>query len=140
MTKEDLINFNINQQWRKARIEFCEKQIETLGRLTTVLSDMPKGSRKVYDNEAESLSKLIDQIRQLEKEIENEVIETENKIKEQLDKLDPKHGLLLYNHYILGNSIKYIAREMLHYELKYTYTLRDDALNEFDKLNHEKKG
>ena len=81
MTREDLINFNISQQWRKARIEFCEKQIETLGRLTTVLSDMPKGSRKVYDNEAESLSKLIDQIKQLEKEIENEVIETENKIK-----------------------------------------------------------
>ena len=63
-----------------------------------------------------------------------------NALWEQLDKLDPKHGLLLYNHYILGNSIKYIAREVLHYELKYTYTLRDDALNEFDKLNHEKKG
>ena len=137
MTREDLINFNISQQWRRARIEFCEKQIETVGRLTAVLSDMPKGSRKVYDNEAESLSKLIDQIRQLEKEIENEAIEGENKIKKQLDKLEPKHGLLLYNHYILGNSIKYIAREVLHYREKYVYDLKKEALDKFDEVQEK---
>jgi phospho-2-dehydro-3-deoxyheptonate aldolase len=139
MTREDLINFNISQQWRKARIEFCEEQIKTIGRLTSVLNDMPKGSRKVYDNEAESLSKLIDQIRELEKEIKGIIVEQENKINEQLQKLEPKYGLILYNHYILGNSIKYIAREVMHNEIKYTYTLRDKALDKFDQLNHEKK-
>ena len=137
MTREDLMKFNISQQWRKARIEFYEKQIETIGRLTAVLSDMPKGSRKVYDNEAESLSKLIDQIRNLEKEIENTALEEENKIKEQLEKLEPKYGLLLYNHYILGNSIKHIAREVIHNENKYTYFLKDKALDEFDKLDNK---
>lgn len=137
MNREDLINFNISQQWRKARIQFCEKQIETLGRLTAVLSDMPKGSREVYDNEAENLSKLIDQIRELEKEIENEVINEENRIKEQLDKLEPKHGLLLYNHYILGNSIRYIAREVLHYREKYVYDLKKEALNKFEEVREK---
>ena len=137
MNREDLINFNISQQWKKARIHFFEEQIKTLGRLTAVLSDMPKGSRKVYDNEAESLSKLIDQIRELEKEIENEVILEENRIKEQLDKLEPKHGLLLYNHYILGKSIKYIAREVLHYREKYVYDLKKEALNKFDEVQEK---
>ena len=42
MTREELINFNINQRWRKARISFFEEQIKTVGRLTSILSDMPK--------------------------------------------------------------------------------------------------
>lgn len=96
------------------------------------------GSRKVEDNEAESLIKLLDQIDILKKEIEEDAIEKEKQIKEQLKKLDAKQGLLLYHHYILGSSIKYIAKEVLHNEVKYTYALKDKALNEFDKI-HEKK-
>lgn len=134
MNKDILINYNINQKWRKARIKFCENQIETIGRLTSVLSDMPKGSRKVYDNEAEDLTKLMDQIRKLEKEIEDETVEQESKIKEKLEKLESKYGLLLYHHYILGDSIKYIAREVLHYGEKYVYELKQEALEKFSKL------
>lgn len=135
MIKEELINFNITQKWTRARIKFLEEQIENVGRLNSVLSDMPKGSRKVQDAEAESLTKLIDQIEELKKDIENKTIETENKLKEELNKLEPKYGLLLYHHYILGDSIKYIAKEVLYNEVKYTYRLRDKALEEFDKLN-----
>lgn len=139
MTREDLKNFIINQKWTKARISFLEEQIQTLGRLNSILSDMPKGSRIVQDNEAESLAKLLDQINELKNQLNKETLESENKIKEQLELLDAKHGLLLYHHYILGNSIKYIAKEVLHYEVKYTYTLKDEALDEFDSY-HEKKG
>ncbi len=42
MTSKELIEFNINQKWARARISFCEQQKETIGRLTAVLSDMPK--------------------------------------------------------------------------------------------------
>ncbi len=139
MTREDLIKFNTSQRWIKARIGFCEEQIKEIGRLNSVLSDMPKGSRIVYDNEAESLAKLLDQINDLEAEIRNSTIEMESKIKRQLELLEPKYGLLLYNHYILGYSIKKIARDVLRYEIKYTYTLKDKALDEFDRY-HEKKG
>lgn len=135
MTSKDLIEFNINQKWARARISFCEQQKETIGRLTAVLSDMPKGSRKVEDNEAESLTKLLDQIDELKKQIEKEAFDMENKIKEQLNLLEPKYGLLLYHHYILGHSIKYIAKQVVYNEVKYTYKLRDKALEEFDKLN-----
>lgn len=140
MTRKELINFNISQRWTRARIKFLKEQIETIGKLNSVLSDMPKGSRKVEDNEAESLVKLLDQIQELKTEIENNAIDMENKIKEELNKLEPKYGLLLYHHYILGDSIKYIAKEVLHNEVKYTYKLRDKALDEFDKLKREKKG
>lgn len=135
MTSKELIEFNINQKWARARISFCEQQKETIGRLTAVLSDMPKGSRKVEDNEAESLTKLMDQVDDLRKQIEQDAIEMENKIKEQLNLLEPKYGLLLYHHYILGHSIKYIAKNVVYNEVKYTYKLRDKALEEFDKLD-----
>ena len=135
MTREDLKKFNITQKWTKARVKFLQEQIETIGKLNSVLSDMPKGSKKYQDPEAESLTKLLDQIEELKTEIENNAIDMENKIKEELEQLEPKHGLLLYHHYILGDSIKYIAKEVLYTEVKYTYKLRDKALEEFDKLN-----
>ena len=137
MTREDLINFNINQQWRKARINFCEEQIKTINKLVSVLDDMPKGSRLVYDNEAEKLSKLVDQIKELESQIENAAIEEENRITNQLKQLEPKYGLILYNYYLLGKSIKYIAKEVIFNEVKYTYILKDRALDEFDKLGRQ---
>lgn len=139
MRSEDLIRFRIGQQWIKARISFCEEQIKLIGRLNSILSDMPKGSRVVYDNEAESLTKLLDQINDLEAQIRNATLDIESKIKAQLELLEPKYGLLLYHHFILGYSIKKIAREVLHYDIKYTYKLKDQALEEFDKY-HEKKG
>lgn len=134
MTRKELINFNISQRWTRARIKFLEEQIETINKLSAILSDMPKGSRKVEDNEAESLVKLLDQIQELKTEIENNAIDMENKIKEELNKLEPKYGLLLYHHYILGDSIKYIAKEILHYREKYVYDLKKEALEEFEKL------
>lgn len=138
MTREDLIRFSISKRWTNARIKFLEEQIETIGRLTSVLSDMPKGSRQVEDAEAESLVKLLDQIRLLEAQIKNEQIDLENRLQEQLGKLDSKHGLLLYHHYILGDSIKYIAKNVIFNENKYTYKLKEKALEEFDKLGVEK--
>jgi hypothetical protein len=134
MTRKDLINFSIMKKWANARIRFLEEQIETVGRLNSVLSDMPKGSRRVQDAEAESLTKLLDQIKELEDQIKRETVELENRLKEQLSLLESKYGLLLYHHYILGDSIKYIAEKILYNETKYTYKLRDKALEEFDKL------
>ena len=139
MTREDLFNFNISQQWRKARIRFFEEQIETINRLTAVLSDMPKGSKLVYDNEAESLTMLLDKITNMRNSIQKESEKMETKLQEQLEQLQPRHGLLLYHYYILGDSMKYIAREVIHNELKYTYKLKDEALEKFDSF-HEKKG
>jgi hypothetical protein len=139
MTRQDLISFRITKKWTDARIKFLEEQIETVGRLNSILSDMPKGSRKVQDNEAESLVKLLDQIQALKDEIENKAINMEINLKEQLNELSDKKGLLLYHHYILGDSIKDIAKKVIYNDVKYTYTLKDEALKEFDKI-HEKKG
>lgn len=139
MNRKDLEDYSIKQKWTKARISFLEEQTKNVNRLSSILSDMPKGSKIVYDNEAESLTRLLDQIEALKREVRQETVDMENEIKKQLEQLQPKHGLLLYHYYILGDTIKHIAKEVLHYELKYTYKLRDSALEEFDYY-HEKKG
>lgn len=139
MTRQDLINFNIHKKWTSARIKFYEEQKETINRLSSILSDMPKGSKSIYDTEAETLINLLDKINELIEETKNETIKKEYEIKEQLNKLDDKYGLLLYHHYILGDSIKYIAKEILHYREKYVYDLKKEALEQFEKVQ-EKKG
>lgn len=144
MTIEDLINFNINKKWTNARIKFYEEQKETINKLNSILTDMPKGSRQVYDNEAESLTKLLDQINKLIEEVSCQTINLENKIKEQLELMEPTYGLILYHYYIIGDSIKYIAEKVIHHGVKYTYDLKKLAEKEFNLLNlkdvQEKKG
>lgn len=135
MTRKDLEEYSIKQKWTKARISFLEEQIKTVGKLGSILSDMPRGSNFIQDKEAENVVKLMDQIRELEKEINEETLEIEKKLKEQLNLLEARYGLLLYHFYIVGDSMKYIAKEIIHNEVKYTYRLKEKALEEFDKLN-----
>ena len=139
MNKSDLVDFSIKKKWNKARVEFYKEQIENVNRLSAILSDMPKGSRKVYDNESESLVKLMDQINNLIDEINETTANTENQITEQLLRIKPKYRLILYHHYILGDSIKYIAEKIIYNEEKYTYKLKDKAIEEFEKFSKKEK-
>ena len=77
MNREDLKNYKYNQIWIKDQTEYIETQKETINRLNSILSDMPKGSRVVYDSEAEKLAKLMDYFNELMQEItkEKELIE-----------------------------------------------------------------
>ena len=65
MNREDLKNYKYNQIWIKDQTEYIETQKETINRLNSILSDMPKGSRVVYDNEAEKLAQLMDYFNEL---------------------------------------------------------------------------
>lgn len=142
MTRDDLIKYKINREWLKVRVEFCKEQLETIGKLNNILSDMPKGSRQVYDNEAESLAKLLDMINDFKNQLIEESLKIEDEANNQLQELtfiNEDYGLILYHFYILGNEMGYIAKEIVHHEKKYTYKLKDEALKEFDKLDKENK-
>ena len=116
-----------------------KKALFTTIALTAVLSDMPKGSKLVYDNETESLTILLDKITNMRNSIQKESEKMETKLQEQLEQLQPRHGLLLYHYYILGDSMDYIAKKVIHYGKKYAYDLKKEALDEFDRVQ-EKKG
>lgn len=138
MNRKDLKDYKYNQEWIKEQMEYIEELNSTINRLTTTLSDMPKGSKSIYDIEAEKIANIQDKI----KEVYDYIIEQQekqNKILEQLNKLESKNKLILTKIYINGKSLVTAASE-LGYEYKYMCVKHGEALTEFDKfdLQHEK--
>ena len=58
MNRKDLKDYKYNQEWIKEQMEYIEELNSTINRLTTTLSDMPKGSKSIYDIEAEKKVEL----------------------------------------------------------------------------------
>lgn len=132
MNREDLRNYKNNQIWINDQTEYIETQKETINRLNSILSDMPKGSRIVYDNEAEKLVELEDMFN----ELMDVIIEEQKKQKvivEMVSKMNFPYKNILYKGYIQGKSLVTVASEM-HYNYEYTKRLNGEALNKFDEV------
>ena len=76
-------------------MNYIETQKETINRLNSTLSDMPKGSRKVNDTEAENISKLMDSFDKMMKIIIQEE-EKQKKIVEQINKIEFPYRNILF--------------------------------------------
>lgn len=131
MNREDLKNYKYNQIWIKDQTEYIETQKETINRLNSVLSDMPKGSRQVYDNEAENLAKLMDMFNELMQKIIKEK-ELQNRIVEQVNKIEFPYRNILYKVYIQGKSLVKVASEM-NYSYERMKHMNGIALLKFDE-------
>ena len=133
MNREDLKNYKYNQIWIKDQTEYIETQKETINRLTAILSDMPKGSRQVYDAEAEKIAKLEDCFSGLMDKIIKEE-ETQEQIVEAINNMQYPFKNILFKVYIQGKSLVTVASEM-DYNYKHMCYKHGLALNEFDKLD-----
>lgn len=131
MNREDLKIYKYNQIWIKDQTEYIETQKETINRLNSVLSDMPKGSRQVYDNEADNLAKLMDMFNELMQKIIKEK-ELQNKIVEQVNKIEFPYRNILYKVYIQGKSLVTVASEM-NYSYERMKHMNGIALLKFDE-------
>lgn len=136
MTREDLKNYKYTQEWIKDRIEHIEEYKTSITNITAVLSDMPKGSRKVEDGIAEKIAILLDDVNDILKVIVN-LEKKQKEILEQLDKVEQPHRLILEKVYIQGKSLVTVASEM-DYDYKHMCKMNGIALNKFDE--HDKKG
>ena len=130
MNRKELKDYKYNQEWIKGCLEYIEEYRSTINKLTTVLSDLPKGSRAVYDNEAEKIAKLQDNVKDLLLYI-NEEQEKQKLILAQLNKVEQPYKVILEKIYICGKSIVTVASEM-NYEYKYMCKQHRIALNKFD--------
>lgn len=136
MNREDLKNYKYNQIWIKDQTEYIETQKETINRLNSVLSDMPKGSRQVYDSEAENLTKLMDMFNELMQKIIKQK-ELQNKIVEQVNKIEFPYRNILYKVYIQGKSLVTVASEM-NYSYERMKHMNGIALLKFDESEDKK--
>lgn len=132
MNRKDLKDYKYTQDWIKDQEEYIKNQMETVNRLNSILSDMPKGSRVVYDNEAEKLASLMDKFNELmdivirEKEKQKQIIESINKI-------EFPYRNILFKVYIQGKSLVTVASEM-NYSYRDLCRKHGTALNKFDEL------
>ena len=132
MNREDLKNYKYTQMWIKDQTEYIEAQKETINRLNSIISDMPRGSKIAYDTEAEKLSDLIDKFN----ELMNTIIEEKKKqerIVEKVNKIEFPYRNILYKVYIQGKSLVTVASEMNY---SYVHICREHgiALNKFDDM------
>ncbi|MFR1777193.1 MAG: hypothetical protein ACLSW4_03975 [Clostridia bacterium] len=132
MNRKDLKDYKYNQEWIKGRLEYIEEYRSTINKLTTVLSDLPKGSRTIYDNEAEKIAKLQDTLNELYNYIAEQQ-EKQKKILEQLNKLDQPYRTILELHYINGYNLVEVACKM-KYNYEYTKKINSIALRKFDEI------
>lgn len=87
MTREDLKNYKYNQEWIKGRLEYIEEYKTSIVNITSVLSDMPKGSKEVQDSMAEKVAILLDNINELLEKVVKEQ-EIQKQILKQLDYIE----------------------------------------------------
>ncbi len=132
MTREDLKNYKNDQEWIKGRLEYIEEYKATITKITTTLSDMPKGSKRVEDSIAEKIAILLDNIDEI-MELVLEENEKQKQILKQLDKVEQPYKLILEKVYIQGKSLVTVASE-LNYSYVHICREHGTALNKFDNM------
>lgn len=133
MTREELKDYKHNQEWIRERLEYIEELKTNVTNITAMLSDMPKGSRKVEDSMAEKIAKLTDSL----DEVLEKIVEADKKQKqilEQLDQVEQPYRLILEKVYIQGKSLVTVASEM-DYSYEHIKHMNGIALLKFDKVD-----
>ncbi len=132
MTREDLKDYKHNQEWIKGRLEYIEEYKTSITNITSVISDMPRGSKEVQDSMAEKVVTLLDNVEELLAKIIKEQ-EKQRLILEQLDKVEQPYKLILEKEYIQGKSLVVVAGEM-GYSYRDMCRKNGIALNKFEKV------
>ena len=65
MIRDDLKDYKHNQEWIKGRLEYIEEYKTSITNITSVISDMPRGSKEVQDSMAEKVVTLLDNVEEL---------------------------------------------------------------------------
>ena len=130
MNRDDLKNYKYNQEWIKGRLEYIEEYKSSITNISVILSDMPRGSKKVQDSIAEKIATLYESIDQLLEKI-NQENEKQAEILKQLDKVEQPYKLILEKVYVQGKSLVLVANEM-NYTYEHVKRMNGYALNKFD--------
>ncbi len=133
MTREDLKDYKHNQEWIRGRLGYIEEYKTSITNITSVISDMPRGSKQVQDSMAEKIAVLLDNADELLTKIVKEQ-EKQRLILEQLNEVEQPYRVILEKNYINGEKLVQVACD-LKYNYEYTKKANSIGLRKFDKLN-----
>ena len=132
MNRERLKNYLYTEDWIERRLKQIEAEKETISRLNAFISDMPKGNRKIYDQEAENLVKLEDSFRELTEKV-IKIRKEQKEVTDAIEKLDFPYKNILFRVYINGETLVDVASGM-HYSYGDICRKHGTALKKFDEL------
>lgn len=139
MTKEELIqckqelkDYIYNKKWIEERLTDIIERRSLLDKITTTLSDMPKGSPKAPDMKIEALASIMDDTDELEKYIKD-LKQKQFKIESKIDKIEQPYKNILYFRYIRGYNLTEVSGE-INTEYDYTRKLHGIALIKYAEL------
>lgn len=130
--KQELKDYIYNKKWIEERLEDIKERRSLLEKITTTLSETPKGSPKVTDTNIESLVGIMDDINEIEKyiiDLKEKQIEVESKI----DKIEQPYRNILYFRYIKGYNLTEVSNE-IEEEYDYTRKLHGIALVKYAEI------
>ncbi len=130
-SKKELREYIYNKKWLEERWNDIEERRSLLEKITTTLSDLPKGSPPVNDRIAEQLASILDMTDKYEEYLKD-LNEKQIKIENRISKLDPSYRNILYFRYIRGLNW-YDVADKVNYDYTYTKTLHKEALIKYSK-------
>lgn len=143
MTRDDLIqnkqelkDYIYNKKWIEERLEDIIERRSLLDKITTTLSDMPKGTPKVTDIKIETLAGIMDDTNEIEKYVKD-LKQKQIKIETKIDKLEQPFKNILYFRYIRGYNLTEVSGE-INAEYDYTRKLHGIALIKYSEIGEEK--
>lgn len=131
--RQELKNYRYTQKWIEGRLEYIVNYRTMINKLTSTLSETSsRGSKKIYDTEAEKVVKLNDMIDEL---IDIVLVENEKQknILKKLDEIEQPYKAILDDIYIKGKKLVTVASEM-GYSYNRVKQLHRIGLNLFDKI------
>ena len=134
--KEELGQYLQDKKLLQEKEQDLEELITRATKVTTEMSDMPKGSPKVEDRMAELTAQIVDLKNQKYDQI-IKMYKTKKEIEDKIDLLKQPYKNILYYKYIKGEKLEKISLE-IGYNYKWTCELHGEALLLYKQL--DKKG
>ena len=110
----------------KEKENALDELITRATKITTELSDMPKGTSEIQDRMAEYASMIADMKNEKYSQI-IKMYKTKKEIEDKIDTLEQPYKNILYFKYIKGLNLTQVANE-INYEYEYTKRLHGTAL------------
>ena len=135
-TKRELGAYLQDKKLLKEKEDDLEELITRATKITTELSDMPKGTPQLQDKMAELASQIVD----MKNEKYGQIIKmykTKKQIEDKIDLLEQPYRNILYFKYIKGKNLTEVAN-IINKEYKWTCKLYGEALKKYKE--HDKKG
>lgn len=133
--KQELKDYIYNKRWIEERLLDIEERRTLLDKITNTLSDMPRGSKEIYDKQAESLAEILDLTNELETYV-RKLKEKQIIIETKIDKIEQPYKNILYFRYIKGYNLTEVSNE-IEEEYDYTRKLHGTALLKYTKLGEK---